>query len=124
MSCITTGLKILTSRSCELASITEMDLELDQKDADFVKVTKNFLKNLQLVHTILPLPQWTCGEVEKIIAIGSTCDGGIPAFGCVNYLICQNKGKKRRAESVALNLRSPNGVSQLMRHWRSFYNLI
>ena len=44
MACISTGLKILTSRSCELASITELDLDLDQKDADFSKVTKNFLE--------------------------------------------------------------------------------
>ena len=70
MSCITTGLKILTSRSCELASITEMDIDLKEKDADFVKVVKNFLKNLKLVHTILPLPQWICGRGEEIIGIG------------------------------------------------------
>ena len=31
MSCITTGLKILTSRSCELASKTEMDIDLEKK---------------------------------------------------------------------------------------------
>ena len=54
MSCITTGLKILTSRSCELVSITEMDVDLKEKDADFVKVVRNFLKNLKLVHSILP----------------------------------------------------------------------
>ena len=67
-----------------------MDIDLEEKDADFVRVTKNFLQNLHLVHTTLPLPQWTCGEGEEIIGIGSTCCGGVPAFGCVTYLICQN----------------------------------
>ena len=100
MSCITTGLKILTCHSCELASINEMDLDLKEKDADFVRVTKNFLQNLQLVHTILPLPQWTCGEGEEIIGIGSTCDGGVPAFGCVNYLICQNISTKEKTSKI------------------------
>ena len=100
MSCITTGLKILTSRSCELASITEMDIDLEEKDADFVKVVGNFLKNLKLVHTILPLHQWICGRGEEIIGIGSTCDGGVPAFGCVNYLICRNTSTKEKISKI------------------------
>ena len=75
-----------------------MDLDLEEKDADFVRVTKDFLQNLQLVHTILPLPQWTCGE--GIIGIGSTCDGGVPAFGCVNYLICQNMSTKEKTSRI------------------------
>ena len=100
MSCITTGLKILTSRSCELASITEMDVDLREKDADFVKVVRNFLKNLKLVHSILPLPQWICCSKEEIIGIGSTCDGGVPAFGCVNYLICRNTSSKERRSKI------------------------
>ena len=100
MACISTGLKILTSRSCELASITKLDLDLVQRNPDFVKVTKNFLKNLQLVHTILPLPQWTCAETDEIIAVGSTCDGSIPGFGCVNYLICQNMSTKKKTSRI------------------------
>ena len=86
--------------SCELASITELELDLDQKDADFLEVTKKFLRNLRLVDNILPLPQWTCGETEEIIAVGSTCDGGILGFWCVNYLICQNMSTQEKTSRI------------------------
>ena len=44
MSCMSIGLRILTSRSCELADISVLDLDLNLRDPDFVQVAKKFLK--------------------------------------------------------------------------------
>ena len=100
MSCISTGLKVITSRSCELASISELDLDLDLKDPDFVQVARKFLKNLKLVETDLPLPQGICREAEEILAIDSTCDGAIPRFGSIAYLVCQDVITEERKSSI------------------------
>ena len=81
MSYISMGLKILNFRSCELADISGLDLDLAKRDPDFILVAKKFLKNLTLVKDILPLPQGICKDVEDVVAIASTCDGGIPGLG-------------------------------------------
>ena len=52
-SCISTELKILTSWSCELASISELDLDLDLKDPDFVQVARKILRNLKQFYLYL-----------------------------------------------------------------------
>ena len=88
MSYMSIGLEILTGRSCELADISELDLDLALREPGFVEVAKKFVKKLKLVKTILPLPQGKCGDGEDIVAIGSTCDAGIPGFGSIAHFVC------------------------------------
>ena len=66
MSCMSMGLKILTSRSCELANISELDLDLAERDPDFILVAKKFLKSLTRVKYIFPLPQGICKDGEDV----------------------------------------------------------
>ena len=88
------GLKILTSRACELADISELDLNLSGKDQDFVDIAKKFLLNLMRVKDIIPLPQ--CLRT----GIGFTSDGGIPVFGAVGYVIIKDNVTLRQSSRL------------------------
>ena len=66
MSCMRMGLKILTFRSCELADISELGLDLAERDPNFILIIKKFLKNLTQVKDIIPLPQGICKDGEDV----------------------------------------------------------
>ena len=81
MSCMSMGLKILTFVNCELADVSELDLDLVKRDPDFIVVAKKFLQNQTRVKDILHLPQGIFMDNQDVVALG------IPVFGAVGYLI-------------------------------------
>ena len=48
---LVTTMKALASRSCELATVDEMELDLSQRDPEFVTLAKKFLLNLRNIKT-------------------------------------------------------------------------
>ena len=92
---------MLTSRSCDIADISELDLDVAQRDPEFIQLAKKFLKNLKLNKTILPLPQGICKDGEDIVSIVSTCDGGIPGFGNIGYLVCEDVVTQEKRSNIA-----------------------
>ena len=55
--------KVLSSRVCELASVNELNVDLYDRDPEFVNFCRQFILNLRNVEEILPFPRcWTpCG---------------------------------------------------------------
>ena len=49
-----TAIKILASRSCELAGINESEVDLKDRDEEFVTFAKEFIVNLRKVKQIRP----------------------------------------------------------------------
>ena len=49
-----TGIKILASRSCELAGIHELEEDLSSRDESFVEFARGFIINLKKVKEIRP----------------------------------------------------------------------
>ena len=74
MGCMSLGLKILTSRICELADVSELDLDLAERDTDFMVIANKFLQNLTRFKDILPQPQGLCMDGQDVIGVCSTCD--------------------------------------------------
>ena len=49
--------KMLTSRACEIASVDELNLDLQERDPEFVILCKEFIGNLRRVEDIIPFKQ-------------------------------------------------------------------
>ena len=113
------GLKILTSRACELTTINELDEDLGEKDKNFIETAKSFLMNLAKTKEIEPLPKTLCSEAEEVTGIGATADGGVPGYGSLAYIICENKSTVERTSKIAC--RSPSIQFQLMRHLEGLF---
>ena len=53
MEAMSMGLKILTGHTCELADVSELDLNLSDRDPDFTAIARKFLLNL--THVIVKM---------------------------------------------------------------------
>ena len=49
---------------------------------------RGFLMNLSKIKDINPLPKTLCSEAEEVAGIGSTANGGVPAYGSLAYIKC------------------------------------
>ena len=70
MEAMSMGLKILTGHTCELADVSELDLNLSDRDPDFTAIARKFLLNLTRVNEIIPLPQGLCMDGQDVIGVG------------------------------------------------------
>ena len=81
------GLKILLSRSCELANTMEIDKPLVEIDKEFVKTATKFLIGAKDVRKIIPFDKALCPQQHELVALASTADGGLPGFAASMYMI-------------------------------------
>ena len=61
------GLKILKSRECELADVSELHLNLSERYPDLTAIARKFLLNLTHVNEIMPLQQGFCMDGQYVI---------------------------------------------------------
>ena len=84
---LTTSVKALVSRSCELASTEEMSLDLESRDPNFCGVVRKFLMNLRKVDQIRPFRRAWVPSGYKLTGFVVPIDGGKVGFGSNVYSI-------------------------------------
>ena len=90
MSC-----KVLASRSCELSSTEEMEVDLTSRDPEFVEVSRNFLLNLKMIQDqVQPFPRALVPEGHKLVGFVMAQDGGRPGFGGLCHSLACDGGEK------------------------------
>ena len=90
MSC-----KILASRSCELSSSEEMEVDLTSRDPEFAEVSKQFLLNLKMIQDqVKPFPRALVPEGHKLLGFVMAQDGGRPGFGVLCHSLARDGGEK------------------------------
>lgn len=83
---ITTGLKILVSRSTELCTTTQLDKSIQKIDTEFVSTRSKFLKDLPNLKKLKPHAKALIPKGNKLKGIYTMQDGGIPAYSTIIYL--------------------------------------
>ena len=86
-----TSIKIITSRSCELASIKELDLDLSTRDPEFVMTVKRFAIKLKKITEIRPFRRCWIPHHHKLHGFATTMDGGAPGAGTVVHSLAVPK---------------------------------
>ena len=71
-----TAIKILASRSCELAGIHELEVNLEDRDGPFVAFAKEFIINLRKVKQIRPFARCWVKRNYKLLGFLVYLDGG------------------------------------------------
>ena len=77
-----TSIKALASRSCELASVKEMEMDLSSRDPDFIAWARKFIINLRSVDKIIPFRRAWVPANHKLAGFITSLDGGKLGFGC------------------------------------------
>ena len=76
-----TSTKALASRSCELASTNELEVDLSPRDPDFINFARRFIINLKRVDEIIPFRRAWVPSKHKLGGFVTALDGGKLAFG-------------------------------------------
>ena len=76
-----TGIKILASRSCELAGIHELEEDLSSRDESFVEFARGFIINLKKVKEIRPFARCWVRKGYQLLGFLLYLDGGKVALG-------------------------------------------
>ena len=84
---LTTSIKGLVSRSCELASTEEMSLDLEARDPNFCGTVRKFIMNLRKVDQIRPFRRAWVPAGYKLSGFVVPFDGGKAGFGSNVYSI-------------------------------------
>ena len=82
-----TAIKSLASRSCELAGVHELEVDLKDRDEEFVKFAKEFIVNLTNVKQIRPFPRCWVKHNHKLLGFLIYHDGGRPGLGSCLYAL-------------------------------------
>ena len=90
---IISGIKILVSRSTEIATNQQLDKPLVDLDPEFVDTSAKFLQNLPKMKTIKPFPKELVPEGNKIIGIHAMSDGGVPGYSSIIYITSESMTK-------------------------------
>merc|ERR1711888_205233 len=82
-----TAIKILASRSCELAGVHELEVDLEDRDKEFDKFAREFIVNLKNVKHIRPFAWCWVKHNHKLLGFLVNHDGGRPGLGSWLYAI-------------------------------------
>ena len=82
-----TSTKALASRSCELASTSELELDLSERDPQFIQFARKFIINLKKVNNIIPFRRAWVPLKHKLGGFVVSLDGGKLAFGTAIHSI-------------------------------------
>ena len=72
--------KVLTSRACEIASVDELNLDLQERDPEFVILCKEFIGNLRRIEDIIPFKRCWTPTGYTLIGFVVSLDGGRPGL--------------------------------------------
>ena len=85
-------IKILLSRACEISpGTTDIDKSLLPLDEEFTRLCGKILQSMSKYKNILPFPRSLIPENNKLSAIVSFADGGIPAYGMTAYILSERR---------------------------------
>ena len=84
---LTTSIKSLVSRSCELASTEEMSLDLESRDPSFCGVVRKFIMNLRKIDCIRPFRRAWVPLGYTLTGFVIPFDGGKVGYGANVYSI-------------------------------------
>ena len=132
---ITTGLKILVSRSTELCTASQLDKSIITVDPEFANTCSKFLKDLPNLKNLKPHSKALIPKGNKLKGIYTMRDGGIPAYSSIIYLgsidknnkmttnVCATKGRVSKrtipaheALSGALQAEETKKISTVLSH--------
>ena len=88
-----TAIKILASPSCELAGINELEVDLKDRDEQFVIFAKELIINLRKVKQIRPFARCWVKKNHKLLGFLVYLDGGRPGLGTCLYAISTKDGE-------------------------------
>ena len=88
-----TAIKILASRSCELAGVHELEVDLEDRDNEFVKFAREFIVNLKNVKHIKPFARCWVKRNHKLQGFLVNHDGGRPGLGSCLYALSTENDK-------------------------------
>jgi hypothetical protein len=86
--------KVLSSRACELASVDELNLDLIERDPDFVALCKEFISNLRKVEDIIPFKRCWTPSGYTLLGFITSMDGGRPGLGSTIHAIAEKNHVK------------------------------
>merc|ERR1711954_118712 len=79
------SVKAFASRSCELATVNEMEMDLNERDSEFVKTAKTFILNLRKVGEIKPFQRAWVPPGHRLVGFATSFDGGALGYGTVTH---------------------------------------
>ena len=81
--------KVLSSRACELATVDELEEDLESRDSGFVTFCKSFILNIRNVDRIIPFPRCWTPEGYNLIGFITSLDGGKSGYGATIHAIAE-----------------------------------
>ena len=96
------SLKVLSSRSCELASVDELELDLTERDPDFTKYARQFILNLQRIKEIVPFKRAWVPENHHLFGFLTSLDGGKAGYGSTIHALAR-KDKEKDVNKLGLS---------------------
>ena len=97
------SIKILLSRACEISPGTgDIDRSLFHLDENFTRLCGRVLQNMARYREILPFPRSLIPENNKLTAIVTLADGGIPAYGMTGYVVSEERNESPTKDTKSL----------------------
>ena len=91
--------KVLTSRACEIASVDELNLDLQERDSEFVALCKEFIGNLRKIEEIIPFKRCWTPSGYNLIGFVVSLDGGWPGLGCTVHSLAEKNSEEGKDDA-------------------------
>ena len=83
----------LSSRACEIAGVHELELDLEERDPDFVQWSRVFIKNLKQIKEILPFRRSWVPQDHHLLGFLVYTDGGKIGLGSAIYALSSKENE-------------------------------
>ena len=91
--------KVLTSRACEIATVDELNLDLQERDSEFVALCKEFISNLRKIEEIIPFKRCWTPSGYNLIGFVVSLDGGRPGLGCTVHSLAEKNSEEGKDDA-------------------------
>ena len=98
---IITCIKALSSRACEIAGVHELELDLEERDPDFVHWSRIFIRNLKHIKEILPFRRSWVPQDHHLLGFLVYTDGGKIGLGTAIYAL-SSKGDEKIEKALCI----------------------
>ena len=109
---------MLSSRSCELATVDELEEDLEERDPEFVRFSRQFIQNLQKVDRIVPFLRAWVPEFRCLVGFLVSLDGGKAGYGSTIHALagkeeanqeglCENQHLAGKVKKKVINRSDP-----------------
>ena len=91
---IITCIKALSSRACKIAGVNELEVDLEDRDPDFVQWARVFIKNLKQIKEIQPFRRSWVPQDHHLLGFMVYTDGGKIGLGSAIYALSSKDNEK------------------------------